>query len=63
MTYIPKIGHTVIIADKANFYNGSEAVVTRAEMYGDVTVYTVEVGNVSFALTRAKIRELKYEGA
>ena len=60
MTYLPQIGHTVIIADKANFYNGREAVVTGLSVYGDMTVYTVTVGNVSQALTRAKLREVKY---
>lgn len=60
MTYLPTIGHHVTVADKVNAYDGREAVVTAIDVVGDVTVYSVKVGNVSFSLTRAKLREMKY---
>lgn len=66
MTYTPQIGHTILVHDAVSAYHGREAVVTSATVYADVVVYTVGVreaasrGGVSFALTRDKLRELKY---
>ena len=45
-----QIGQTIIVRDAANFYFGRKAVVTRVTTYGNVTVCTVAVGNVHFAL-------------
>lgn len=58
MTYSPKIGHHVIVADKASAYNGREAVVFKIANEG--RAFWVRVGNVEFLLQRANLREVKY---
>jgi hypothetical protein len=54
-SYTPVVGHHVIVADKANFYDGREAVVFKIANEG--RSFWARVGNVEFLLARAHLRE------
>lgn len=49
------IGRQIIVRETANWYNGRQAVITAAEVFGDITVYTVACANVTFALRSDKV--------
>lgn len=49
------IGRKIIVREIANWYNGRQAVITGEDKWADVVVYTVAVGNVTFALCAEKV--------
>jgi hypothetical protein len=54
-----KIGSKVIIKDPACFYYGREAILENITDWGfsRIKIFTVRIGNVSFAIKLANIQE------
>jgi hypothetical protein len=54
-----KIGSKVIIKDPACFYYGREAILENITDWGfsRIKIFTVRIGNVSFAIKPANIQE------
>lgn len=54
------VGSKVLVLDAANFYRGREARVVRISTFGAVSVLTVAVGNVTFALRESEAELLAF---